>query len=95
MKIIKDGNFVFAFRIFLSFLGAGVISFSVLFFENKKIMYAFSLLGAVIGSLGAYSIQAAILGIKPFTNDPYGWRKAKESYKSSECSGDIEKNDSK
>ncbi|WP_346308911.1 hypothetical protein [Limnohabitans sp.] len=35
----------------------------------------------IIGVIGAVSGAAESVGLKPFTNDPLGWRKAKQSYK--------------
>ena len=38
----------------------------------------------LIGAIGAVSGAAESLGLKPFTNDPLGWRKAKKSYQADE-----------
>ncbi len=39
------------------------------------------LLAVGLGYLSAWGGLAAKWGLKPFTRDPLGWRKAKESYK--------------
>ena len=40
---------------------------------------------AIFGVAG----RAEALGLKPFTNDPLGWRKAKESYKADDVSTKV------
>jgi hypothetical protein len=41
------------------------------------LIYALFCMGAVFGAISAYSGR---FGLRSFTNDPLGWRKAKESY---------------
>jgi hypothetical protein len=46
------------------------------------------------GYLGAYGGLARKFGFEaPFTNDPKGWRKAKESYKTDAASEEATKTD--
>lgn len=40
----------------------------------------------IIGAIGAAAGAAESIGLKPFTNDPLGWRKAKKSYETEESS---------
>jgi sulfite exporter TauE/SafE len=82
MTFFKDGNFTFGFRTFLCFLGVGIIAVAFYFVENKFWFYVISTLGLFVGYLGGYASQAAVLKLKPFTNDPLGWRSAKASYES-------------
>lgn len=95
MKIVKNGNLTFAFRTFLSFLGGGGVILSLVFIEDRAWKYFFIFLGFFVGCIGSYSAQAAILKLKPFTNDPYGWRKAKKSYKVAEGTGKVKNDKSK
>ena len=37
--------------------------------------------------------RSEAIGLKPFTNDPLGWRKAKKSYKTDAASEEITKKD--
>lgn len=82
MIFIKDGNLNFFARTFLCFVGVGIIGVAIFYVESKFWFYVLSTFGLVIGYFGGYSSQAAVLKLKPFTNDPLGWRKAKKTYMS-------------
>jgi multisubunit Na+/H+ antiporter MnhC subunit len=52
-------------------------------------------IGLAIMGIGGYSARAAAVDLPPpFTNDPLGWRKAKQTYKSDEESSTSEQKDS-
>jgi|LauGreDrversion4_2_1035121.scaffolds.fasta_scaffold145471_2 hypothetical protein len=68
---------------------AGIaITWGCAYFFNEWEGFWFWLLisaGVVIAYIGIYGRQAKQFGFQaPFTNDPLGWRKAKQSYKSPE-----------
>ena len=81
MRLIKNGNFSYAVRTIISWIGAGVIYIAVFHIQNKTLQWLVGSIGLVIGALGMYSAQAAMLKLKPFTRDPLSWRGAKQSYK--------------
>ncbi len=50
-------------------------------------------LSLIAGVVLMFEGRASALGLKPFTNDPLGWRKAKETYKTDADSDLAKKND--
>jgi hypothetical protein len=58
------------------------------FFEDWSSPYFLTLicLAVVLGYGGAWGGLSSQWGASPFTNDPLGWRKAKESYQGDEAS---------
>jgi hypothetical protein len=73
----KMTGFSSALVIVITFGGIlGVLYFQPPFWLGGGIL-AVSL---IIGAIGAAAGAAESIGLKPFTNDPSGWRKAKESY---------------
>ena len=58
----------------------------VLWLEPQRIISLIGLVsGTVLIGLAGYEARARALELQPpFTNDPLGWRKAKESYKTQE-----------
>ena len=45
----------------------------------------------VLMGFSAYATKSATLDLRAFTNDPLGWRKAKESYKEGEQADDKDR----
>ena len=54
----------------------GVLYFQPPFWIGVVVIVA----SLIIGSIGIGAGAAESIGLKPFTNDPLGWRKAKQSY---------------
>lgn len=81
---IKDGNLT-GIAALLS-LTLGFLTLFITFkFVTTKFWAMFGLLLAFLFLLLAgYSGRAKALGLKPFTNDPLGWRKAKKTYEQKE-----------
>ncbi len=81
--IIKDGNLSpLADKVFSLVGVAAAISLVVFFDELNGLWFYLVVVIAIIFGYG--SAWAGIVkkwGYAPFTNDPLGWRKAKESYK--------------
>ena len=67
----------------------GVVHYRVNNFFGWFLLFLSCTLIAIFGVAG----RAEALGLKPFTNDPLGWRKAKESYKADAASNDVSKKD--
>jgi hypothetical protein len=79
--LVQDGRLTWIAEIFLGavvlFGLLGIPFFNVPFWLAIPIGVAALLAAAILMFEG----RATALGLKPFTNDPLGWRKAKESYK--------------
>jgi hypothetical protein len=60
---------------------------------NVGISVVITCIGSAISLLGSYEAKAKQFGFQaPFTNDPLGWRKAKQTYKADkDTSGSVEK----
>ena len=74
----------------------GILStyLSVEFLPFKGLKILGLCIGVVFIGIGGYSARAKALGLPPpFTSDPLGWRKAKESYKPPKDSEDKKTND--
>ena len=66
-------------------LGSGLTWATAYFFEEWEGFWFWLLMciGVILGYTAAYGGLARKMGIPPpFTNDPLGWRKAKDTYKS-------------
>ena len=50
------------------------------FFLRGWHLYLGLIAGLVIASISSFEAKAKVLGLRPFTNDPLGWRSAKASY---------------
>ena len=76
------------------FTGLSIVGF-VVWVEPPKIIYIiFLIIGVVLVGLAGCEARARALGLEPpFTNDPLGWRKAKESYKTAEDAEDNKTRD--
>ncbi len=60
--------------------GLGEMGAAILLLSGWK-LYVALVAGLVAVSISSFEAKARVLGLKPFTNDPLDWRKAKESYK--------------
>ena len=65
------------------------------FFEDwsSPIFWLLISIAVILGYGGAWGGLSLQWGAPPFTNDPLGWRKAKESYKADASSNDVSKKD--
>ena len=91
--LVQDGRLTWIAEIILGFvvlLGLfGIPIFNIPFWLAIPVGVVALIAGAVLMFEG----RATALGLKPFTNDPLGWRKAKESYKADATSNDVSKKD--
>lgn len=80
--MIKQGKLSFWAKILLTLSGFGIIYLSLEMSPNIFVLTLGLCIGFVLVSLVTYSNKAESLDLPaPFTNDPLGWRKAKQSYK--------------
>lgn len=80
--LISNGNLKEKILNIMDLVGLGTIFATAYFFEKWEgwLFWLLMLSGAAIAKVSAYGGLAEKFGYKPFTNDPLGWRKAKESY---------------
>ncbi len=84
---IKDGYLTKWFSNFLFLGGLGGMSLAFIFL-NGWMFYLALVIGLVIASISSFEAKARVLGLKPFTNDPLGWRAAKASYETNKSQSD-------
>ena len=79
---LKGGWFTLLGSFSCFFFGLAIIGL-VLWLEPQKIISFIGLVsGTVLIGLAGYEARGRALELRPpFSNDPLGWRKAKESYK--------------
>ena len=82
-KFVKNGNLTSSAANGLGISGVAIVWGAAYLFDDWSGVWfwMFMCVGATVGYFGAYSGLARKFGFSPFTNDPLGWRKAKESYK--------------
>ena len=79
---IKDGYLTFFGASCVVLVGLGLIYLSLEFLPYRWLKIGGTSLGLAIAGIGGFNGRAHALGLPPpFTNDPLGWRKAKETYK--------------
>ena len=83
-KFIRNGNLTFFGAVCVVLTGFGLAYVSLEYFSFLTLKVVGLSLGLGIASIGGFSGRAKALDLKPFTNDPLGWRKAKESYRTTE-----------
>jgi len=97
MKIFENGHITERGCDVLGLTGIGVIWATAYFFESWSgfWFWALMLVGGALSYAAAYGGLAKKFGFQaPFTNDPLGWRKAKQSYKAEPVEASEPKNDS-
>lgn len=79
---LKDGWFTKIGSFLCLVLGLAIVGL-VIWLEPPKVIYIVLLItGLIFIGFAGIEARARALGLAPpFTNDPLGWRKAKESYK--------------
>ncbi len=66
----------------LAIVGSLLVMYAVIHFRLNNVFGWFLLVTAwIVLAVFGLSGRAEAIGLKPFTNDPLGWRKAKKSYK--------------
>lgn len=89
-KIIKDGHLNLWVSNILFFGGLAGMG-AAIHFLHGMMLYFFATIGLLIATVAGLDSKAKVLGIKPFTRDPLGWRQAKATYKSETDSSNQEK----
>jgi hypothetical protein len=84
-ELIRGGRFTYLGSIFCFSTGAAILWISISS-QLHWLVFLFGLcFGLVLMGIAGYEARAQALGLPPpFTNDPLGWRKAKQSYKQDE-----------
>ena len=77
----KDGKATWYGRL-IGMVGSILVMYAVIHFRLNNV-FGWVLLVAAWIFLAVFGLsgRAEAIGLKPFTNDPLGWRKAKQSYK--------------
>jgi hypothetical protein len=85
-SFVEDGNLKEKVMDLMGIAGIAIIWGTAYFFEKWEgfLFWTLMLTGGALGYLSSYGGLAKKFGYKPFTNDPLGWRTAKESYKENE-----------
>jgi hypothetical protein len=81
-RLIIDGQFTWVFEVILGVLVLLGLCGIPFFDMPLWLSIPVGLISVLSAFLLMFEGRAVALGLKPFTNDPLGWRKAKESYKS-------------
>ena len=80
--IIKNGALTGLGIFFSIVFGASIVYISLEFPPLQWLKIVGLSIGLSVMGIGGYSGRAKALGLPPpFTSDPLGWRKAKDSYK--------------
>ena len=80
-RFFCSGNLTFLGALCVVLFGFGLIFISLEYFSTLTLKVLGLSVGLGIAAIGGFSGRANALDLKPFTSDPLGWRKAKESYK--------------
>ena len=81
-QLFSEGNLTAIGGTLMAVAGASLVIGTVAFAPTKFLFITGVLVGVLLIAVASASLKSLVFGIKPFTNDPLGWRKAKESYKS-------------
>lgn len=77
---VRKGNLTLTSALILVVFGFGLSYISLEYAPFIFLKVVGLAVGLAIAAIGGFSGRAKSLEIKPFTNDPIGWRKAKENY---------------
>ena len=80
MKLFDDGNLTILGGTLLVIVGTFFVIVSAVYASSKWVFIFGIFIGVFILAIASASLKSLVLGVKPFTNDPLGWRKAKKSY---------------
>ncbi|PQA75675.1 hypothetical protein [Rhodoferax sp. TS-BS-61-7] len=78
--VMRDGNLTLIGAIALVSMGFGIAYVALEYLPSPLLKAIGMALGLALAAIGGFSGRAKALDLKPFTNDPLGWRKAKKSY---------------
>jgi hypothetical protein len=79
--VMREGNLTLMGAIAFVTVGFGIAYLALEYLPSPLLKAIGMALGLAIAAVGGFSGRAKALDLKPFTNDPLGWRKAKKSYK--------------
>jgi hypothetical protein len=78
--VMRNGNLTLLGAIAFVASGFGVAYLAVEHLPSPFLKAIGLAIGLAIAAIGGFSGRAKALQLKPFTNDPISWRKAKKSY---------------
>ena len=81
MKLLdKSGNMKSRVTFLIGLVGGVLVLVPLYYSWHALIVIPCFVLGMVLMGFSAYATQSATLDLRAFTNDPLGWRKAKNTY---------------
>ena len=80
LRMFRNGRLSNLGTALLGVVGIGLIAYTLLLAESRWLGLVSFFLGCGLLGFAGLSNSAASIGLKPFTRDPLGWRKAKQSY---------------
>ena len=87
----KDGRATW-YGSWLAIIGSILVMYGVIHFRlNNVFGWILLVVAWIVLAVFGLSGRAEAIGLKPFTNDPLGWRKAKASYKEGEQADDKDR----
>lgn len=89
----KNGNMKSSVTFLIGLVGGLLVLVPLYYSWHALIVIPCFVLGMVLMGFSAYATQSATLDLRAFTNDPLGWRKAKQSYKTSDTTSEAAKKD--
>lgn len=80
LKILQNGNLTFVAALLVVITGFLIAYLSLEYLPSRILKVVGLSIGLAFAAIGGFSGRARALDLKPFTNDPLGWRKAKATY---------------
>ena len=87
----SNGNMKSSVTLLIGLSGAMLVFAPLYYLWHTYVVIPCFVLGMVLMGFSAYATKSATLDLRAFTNDPLGWRKAKESYKEGEQADDKDR----
>jgi hypothetical protein len=87
--IFREGQITGFGTVVFILMGIAVIYFSVELLSSYGLKILGLSLGLVLMGVGGLGARANAIGLRPFTNDPLGWRKAKASYPTKDAGEEL------
>lgn len=78
--LFRDGRLTAMGTAVLGLVGVGLVAYTLLLADSFLLGVLSFIVGCSLLGFAALSNNAASIGLKPFTNDPLDWRRAKKSY---------------
>jgi uncharacterized membrane protein len=79
---LREGRFKSWVELLIGIVGVAVVLLTIQLATQKWLFIIGVLFGVCLIAVSSVSAKATTFGLKPFTNDPLGWRAAKKTYES-------------